>query len=206
MARIRPYLGTISGIVLGIVTIIIWMLTYNVHPGVDYSRNLFPLSCFVLKQKNLYSSMYIPYALWYWAAFLNWFLPGVCVDLVRWAFRSCRRSQENRKAFGRAFALLAIGWAIMMPACLFRQGFNDSESKRLEQLARDIQPESQPYNAAASNALISVPKYRLEEEKAEVHKLADLQHRRFNEFAAAVSVSSASIIAFSVYTFRRCKH
>jgi hypothetical protein len=205
MTRIRPYLGTICGIVLGFVAIAIWMFTFNFRTGVDYSRRLFPLLCFVLEKNMLYPPINIPFALWYLAAFLHWFIPGVVIDLMRWTFRFCRQSQENKYALGRCLALVGIGWGLLLPGFLFCQQFNDAESKRLHQLEWDIMPLSKPYLAADSDALISVPKFALEKNKAELRNLADIRDRRINEYAVAITVSSVCIILLSMCVFRSCK-
>jgi hypothetical protein len=107
--------------------------------------------------------------------------------------------------FWRLFALVGIGWGILVPVFLFWQESNDSEFKRLQKLERDMSFESKPYNAAASSDKVSVTKYSLERNSAEIGSLVGLHHRRFAEYAIAVSVSSASIIVLSVYIFRFSK-
>jgi len=205
MARIRPYLGTISGIVLGIVTIVIWMMTYEGYPGVDYSWDLFPLSCWVLG-RDLYSPINVPFALWYWGAFLQWLLAGVSVDLLRWVFRFYRHSKENAKAAWRCLALVGIGWAVLVPLFLFLREYNDSELKRLQTLERRMDyADNKPYMAIPIDEDVRVPKYRLERNRAEMRSLVNLRERHFDEFATDVAVSSIGILVLSVYVFRSCK-
>jgi len=205
MIRIRPYLGTISGIVLGIVTIVIWMLTYEAPPGVDYSWKLFPLSCWVLG-RHLYSPIYVPFAVWYCAAFLQWLLAGVSVDLLRWVFRFYKHSKENAKTAWRCLALIGIGWAVLVPQFLFLREYNDSEFKRLEMLERDMDyADSKYYMAIPIDGDVRISKYRLERNSAEMRSLMNLRERRFDEFATAVAVSSIGIIVLSVYVFRSAK-
>jgi len=109
------------------------------------------------------------------------------------------------KAFWRYFALVGIGWGILMPVFLFFQQYNDGEIHRLERLWWNIEPSSKPYLAASSNALISVPKSDLERNGAEAQSLVDLRQIRSNQYAIGVAVSSVSIIILSVYIFRCSK-
>ena len=85
MTRIRPYLGTLSGAILGVVAIVIWALTFEAHGGVELSRYLFPLSAPILER--IYPAQSIPVSVWYGTAFNQWLLLGVLVDLLRRVFR-----------------------------------------------------------------------------------------------------------------------
>ena len=92
-----------------------------------------------------------------------------------------------------------------MPAFLFLQESGDSEFKRLQQLKGDMEFYSKPYNAAASTDAVTVTKYSLERNSTEIASLVEMHHRRFVEYAIAVSVSSASILVFSIYMLRSCR-
>ena len=83
--RIRPYFGIVCGIGVGVLAIVIWMLTFQPHGGVELSRYLFPLSAFILER--MYPAQSIPVSLWYGGALLQWLLVGALVDLLRRVFR-----------------------------------------------------------------------------------------------------------------------
>jgi hypothetical protein len=109
------------------------------------------------------------------------------------------------KSFWRYVALACIGWGILTPAFLFMPGSTDSELANLQQLERYMDYESKPYNAAGINDMVSVTKYSLERNSAEIGRLVALHDRRSTEFAIAVWVSSVSIIVLAVYIFRFSK-
>lgn len=109
------------------------------------------------------------------------------------------------KAFWRYLALAGIGWGILMPAFLFMQESTNSELVQLQKLERDMSFSSKPYNAAASNDPVTVTKYSLERNRAEIGSLVGLHERRFTEFAIAIAVSSVSIIVLSVYILKSSK-
>ena len=205
MTRIRPYLGTISGTALGIVTVVVWMLTFNMRPDADYSWELFPLSCWVLG-RDLYSPIYVPFAVWYCAAFLQWLLAGISADLLRWIFRFYRHSKENAKTVWRCLALVGIGWAVLVPLFLFLREYNDSELKRFQTLEREMNyADSKSYMAIPIDGDVRVLKSRLERNSAEIRSLVNLRALRFDEFATVVAVSSIGIIALSFYVLRSAK-
>ena len=83
--HLRGYIGTVCGIAVGVLAIIIWMLTFDPHGGVEFSRYLFPLSALVLKR--IYPAQSIPVPIWYGAAFVQWLCLGVLVDLLRRVLR-----------------------------------------------------------------------------------------------------------------------
>jgi hypothetical protein len=83
--RIRAFIGTLCGIALGVVAIIIWMLTFEPHGGSEWSRYLFPLSAVALER--MYPAQSIPVPLWYGVALLQWVILGAVVDLLRRGFR-----------------------------------------------------------------------------------------------------------------------
>jgi hypothetical protein len=82
---LRPYAGTLSGIGIGLLAIVIWMLTFQPHGGVELSWCLFPLNAIVLER--LYPAQSIPASLWYGGALLQWTALGACVDVFRRAFQ-----------------------------------------------------------------------------------------------------------------------
>jgi hypothetical protein len=83
--HIRAFIGTLCGIAVGVLTIVIWMLTFEPHGGVELSRYLFPLSAPILE--CIYPAQSIPVLVWYATAFIQWLLLGVIVDLLRRVFR-----------------------------------------------------------------------------------------------------------------------
>ena len=83
--HIRPYIGTLCGIAVGVVAVVIWILTFQPHGGVELSRYLFPLSAFILER--MYPAQSIPVPLWYGGALLQWVILGAVVDLLRKSFR-----------------------------------------------------------------------------------------------------------------------
>ena len=199
MTWIRPYIETITGVILGVVTIVIWTSTFCVLPDLDYAPRLFPLMCFVLERRGLYPPMYIPLTFWYLGAFTHWFLPGVCVDLVRWAFRFCRRSQVNLKTFGRWLALAGIGWAILMPLCLYWRVPYDGQAERIRRLRGDIYGGIYPWRARTDR------RQELERQAQEAGILAEREDREFERYALATVFSSVGFIVLSGYVFRVCR-
>jgi len=92
---IRPYIGTVCGFGVGVLAIIIWMLTFQPHGGVELSHFLFPVSALIL-ERIYYPAYSIPVPLWYGGALLQWLAIGAVVDLLRRAFR--RESQHDNAA------------------------------------------------------------------------------------------------------------
>jgi hypothetical protein len=70
---------------IGMVAIVIWMLTFQPHGGVELSRYLFPLSTFILEQ--VYPAQSIPVPLWYGGALLQWVAVGTLFDFLHRVFR-----------------------------------------------------------------------------------------------------------------------
>lgn len=62
--------------------IIIWMVTFQPHGGVELSHYLFPVSALILA-RIYYPAHSIPVALCYGGALLQWIFIGVMVDLLR---------------------------------------------------------------------------------------------------------------------------
>jgi hypothetical protein len=87
--HIRPHIGRLGGIAAGVLAVIVWMVTFQPHGGVELSRYLFPLSACILER--IYPTPPIPVALWYGGALLQWVSLGVLVDLLRKAFRKDSR-------------------------------------------------------------------------------------------------------------------
>jgi len=83
--RTRPYIGTLCGIAVGVLAIVIWMLTFEPHGGVELSWYLSPMSVLILKRA--YPEQSIPVPLWYGVGFLQWVLIGAFGDLLLRAFR-----------------------------------------------------------------------------------------------------------------------
>ena len=92
--HIRPYIGTLCGIAVGVLAVVIWMVTFQPHGGVELSRYLFPLSAFILER--MYPAQSIPVPLWYGGALLQWVILGAVVDLLRRVFR--RESRHDNAA------------------------------------------------------------------------------------------------------------
>ena len=74
--------------------IVIWMLTFQPHGGVELSRHLFPLSALILER--MYPAQSIPVPLWNGGALLQWLVIGLLVDLLRRVFR--RESDDDNAA------------------------------------------------------------------------------------------------------------
>ena len=74
--------------------VIIWMLTFQPHGGVELSMYLFPLSAVVLDR--MYPAQSIPVPLWYAGALFQWLAVGGLVDLLRRVFR--RESRHDNAA------------------------------------------------------------------------------------------------------------
>jgi hypothetical protein len=83
--RIRPYFGTLRGFGVGVLAVIIWMLTFQPHGGVELSRYLFPLSASILER--VYPTQSIPVSFWYGGALLQRLILGAFVDLLQRVFR-----------------------------------------------------------------------------------------------------------------------
>jgi hypothetical protein len=195
-----------TGIVLGLATIVIWMLTFSVNFGGDYSPILFPVMSAVLEWNKVYEPLTLPFGLWYWGASLQWFFLGVGVDLLRWTVRFYRHSKENSHAVWRWLAFVGIGWAVLVPLGLFLREYNNSEFKQLQKLERNMDfADSKYYIFAPIDKDVHVPKERLEQNSAEIRRLVDMRDYRFDEFAATIAVSSIGIIVLSAYIFRSSK-
>ena len=83
--HIRPNIGTLCGLAVGVLAIIIWMVTFQPEGGVELSLYLFPLSAIILER--MYPAQSIPVPLWFGGAVLQWLLLGAFVDLQRRVFR-----------------------------------------------------------------------------------------------------------------------
>lgn len=83
--RIRPIIGTLFGIVVGVLAIAVWMLTFEPHGGPELSHYLFPVSAIILE--HMYPTQSIPVPLWYGGAFLQWVVLGMLIDFLRRVFR-----------------------------------------------------------------------------------------------------------------------
>jgi len=83
--RIRPFIGTLAGFAVELITIIAWLITFEPHGGRELSHYLFPGSALLLER--MFPACSIPVFLWYAGALFHWVIPGVLVDLFRRAFR-----------------------------------------------------------------------------------------------------------------------
>ncbi|MCP5559718.1 MAG: hypothetical protein H7A55_18375 [Verrucomicrobiaceae bacterium] len=92
--HIRTYIGTLCGIGVGVLAVVIWMATFQPHAGVELSGYLFPLSAFILKR--LYPIQSIPVLLWYGGALVQWIVFGAVLDVLRRVFR--RESRHDMEA------------------------------------------------------------------------------------------------------------
>ena len=81
--RIRPFIGTLLGIAVGVLAIIVWMVKFA--DGRELSHYLFPLTVLILEQ--MYPTQSIPVPLWYGGALFHWVTIGALIDLARKAFR-----------------------------------------------------------------------------------------------------------------------
>jgi hypothetical protein len=91
---IRPYLGTVIGVIVGIGAVLVWMLTFEPNGGVELSHFLFPISALAL-ERAYYPDSSIPVPLWYGGAVVQWVCIGILVDLVR---RKLRAKKQNAPA------------------------------------------------------------------------------------------------------------
>ena len=89
--HIRPFIGTLSCTALGVLALIVWIVTFEPHGGVELSRYLFPLSAVIIERP--YPTESPPLILFYSSALLQWVLVGLLVDLLRRFFR--RESCDN---------------------------------------------------------------------------------------------------------------
>jgi hypothetical protein len=78
---LKPWIGTLFGLLLGILAVGVWLLTFAPHGGVELSSWLFPLSVPVLNL--LYPEQSIPVPVWFTGIALHWPLIGLVIDLVR---------------------------------------------------------------------------------------------------------------------------
>ena len=92
--RIQPFIGTLVGILIGLLAITAWLITFEPHGGPELSHYLFPGSVILLEW--MFPTRSIPVPLWYCGALLHWVIPGVLVDLLRRAFR--RESRHDNAA------------------------------------------------------------------------------------------------------------
>jgi hypothetical protein len=83
--RMRAYIGTLCGIAVGVLAVVIWMLTFKPHGGVELSPYLFPLSPPILER--IYPAQSSPVLVWYGLAFTQWLFLGALVDLLRRVLR-----------------------------------------------------------------------------------------------------------------------
>jgi hypothetical protein len=87
--KIRPYLGTLGGLVLGLFAISLWAVTFQPHGGVELSSFLLPASRPVFDR--LYPNESVPVFAWFGFGVVQWVIAGTMVDLIRWFL--CGRSQ-----------------------------------------------------------------------------------------------------------------
>ena len=83
--HIRPYIGTLCGIAVGVLAIVIWVITFQPEGGPELSSYLFPTSKLILEP--IYPTQSIPASVWYGVAFLQWLVLGIIIDLLRRVFR-----------------------------------------------------------------------------------------------------------------------
>jgi hypothetical protein len=91
--KLRPYIATSCGIGVGVLAVVVWMLTFQPHGGVELSRYLFPLTVAVLER--VYPAQPIPVAIWFGGAVFQWVAIGALVDLIR---RVVRRESRHDDA------------------------------------------------------------------------------------------------------------
>ena len=66
---------TLLGTVIGIAAIVIWMMTFDPHGGVELSGFLFPISSSLLSSV-VFPHESVPVLIWYLGAFFQWFCLG----------------------------------------------------------------------------------------------------------------------------------
>jgi hypothetical protein len=79
------YIGTIVGAILGVILIMIWMVTYEPHGGMNLSFYLFPISALILA--FAFEGKDVPVVLWYVGAFLQWLSIGIAFDFIAYLIR-----------------------------------------------------------------------------------------------------------------------
>jgi hypothetical protein len=79
--RLQVFIGSLCGLVMGVITIIIWILAFEPHGGIELSPYLFPLSAPILNR--FYPGQSIPVPIFYGLPFLQWVLAGMLVDFLR---------------------------------------------------------------------------------------------------------------------------
>ena len=84
----KLWFWTAIGIVLGIVSVAVWLLTFQPHGGVELSAYLFPGTRWLLIR--LYPHENIPVPVFYWSAFLHWPIVGTVIDLFRLILRNAK--------------------------------------------------------------------------------------------------------------------
>lgn len=94
LMKIRPYLGTLCGFVLGVCAISLWALTFQPHGGVELSPFLLPASKPVFER--LYPQESVPALAWFGFGVVQWVIAGIMVDFIRrvLSFRSQRSKSE----------------------------------------------------------------------------------------------------------------
>ncbi len=83
--NVRPFIGTLVGMAIGLLAIVVWLTTFEPHGGEELSRYLFPGSGILLER--MFPARSIPVPLWYGGALLHWVILGAIVDLMRRALR-----------------------------------------------------------------------------------------------------------------------
>jgi len=88
IVHLKPWFWSSAGIVLGVVSTVAWILTFEPHGGVELSRFLFPGVRWVIQWLHPVGS--VPVLLWYGCTFLHWPIIGAFIDLFRFVIRRWR--------------------------------------------------------------------------------------------------------------------
>ena len=85
MKKTSRFQFTILGSIASVLAVLVWVITFQPHGGVELSAYLFPVSRLLLQW--IYPHESIPPTIWYVSALLHWFFIGASVDIVRYVTR-----------------------------------------------------------------------------------------------------------------------
>ena len=87
----RRYAFTILGGMASLAAVLVWIVTFKSHGGVELSAYLFPAWSWLARA--LFAGRSLPALIWYGGALLHWVVPGAVVDIFRELHR--RRGQRR---------------------------------------------------------------------------------------------------------------
>ncbi len=89
-----------------------------------------------------------------------------------------------------------------MPLFILWRESNDSQLERLYLMVQHLNYSAPIYHS--TDGYVRVTKFSLERNSTEIRELANIVDHRFHEFTAVILISSAGIVALSVFVIKNC--